>query len=59
MGRYQISVQHLHELIASSNKIDTNLCKFDLMLKDKQNFPACQKICYQQIMTIMAHMHIY
>jgi len=54
MGRYQISVQHLHELIESSNKIDTNLCKSDLLLKDKQNFSACQKICNDKVLDLLS-----
>lgn len=54
MGRYNVSIKHLRELINYSNKIDHNLSNSDLNVRDKQNFASCQKICDDKVLVILS-----
>ncbi|CAF4227452.1 unnamed protein product, partial [Rotaria magnacalcarata] len=53
MGHYEVSIQHLYDLIRSKNKIDHNLSISDLNVKDKQNFSSCQKISDDKILNLL------
>lgn len=53
MGSYQGSIQHLHQLIRTTNKIDLNLSKSDLNVRDKQNFASCQRISSDNVLDLL------
>ena len=53
MGSYEITVEHLYDLIRSTNKIDHNLSISDLNVKDKQNFGSCQKISGDKVLDLL------
>ena len=53
MGSYQGSVQHLHQLLRTTNKIDHNLSKSDLNVRDKQNFSSCQRISSDNVLDVL------
>ena len=53
MGNYRVSIEHLFDLINNNNKLDHNLSKSDLDVKDKQNFHSCQKICDEKVLNIL------
>ncbi|CAF1351263.1 unnamed protein product [Rotaria sp. Silwood1] len=53
MGSYEISMEHLHDLIRSTNKLDHNLSISDLNVKDKQNFVSCQKISDDKVLNLL------
>lgn len=53
MGKFKVSIKHLYELIESTNKIDNNLSKSDLIVKDKQNFASCQRICDEKVLNLL------
>ena len=53
MGPYVISIEHLYDLIQSTNKIDHNLSMSDLNVKDIQNFVSCQKISDDKVLDLL------
>lgn len=53
MGPYHGSIQHLHQLIRTTNKIDHNLSKSDLNVRDKQNFSSCQRISSDNVLDLL------
>ena len=53
MGSYQGSVQHLHQLLRTTNKIDHNLSKSDLNVRNKQNFSSCQRIPSDNVLDVL------
>ena len=53
MGSYEVSMHHLYDLIELKNKIDHNLSKSDLNVKDKQNFSSCQKISDDKVLNLL------
>ncbi|CAF0917279.1 unnamed protein product [Adineta steineri] len=53
MGVYQVSVQHLYLLIKTTNRIDHNLSKSDLNVRDKQNFSSCGKISDDKVLDLL------
>lgn len=54
MGRYKVSVKHLYQLIETRNKIDHNLSKSDMNIKDKQNFSSCQRISDDKVLNLLS-----
>ncbi|CAM2729289.1 unnamed protein product [Rotaria socialis] len=53
MGIFTVSVKHLYQLIKTKNKIDHNLSKSDINVRDKQNFSSCQKISDDKILNLL------
>jgi hypothetical protein len=53
MGSYNVSMKHLHQLIKTTNKIDHNLSKSDLNVRDRQNFSSCQRISDDKVLTML------
>ena len=53
VGSYDVSIKHLFELIDTTNKIDHNLCKSDLNIRDKQNFSSCQRISDDKVLNLL------
>ena len=53
MGSYDVSIKNLFELIDTTNKIDHNLCKTDLNIRDKQNFSSCQRISDDKVLNLL------
>ncbi|CAF3248370.1 unnamed protein product [Rotaria sp. Silwood2] len=54
MGSYNVSIIHLHQLIKTTNKIDHNLCKSDLNIRDRQNFSSCQRISDDKVLIMLS-----
>jgi hypothetical protein len=52
MNVYEVSFDHLHYLIKTTNKIDHNLSKSDLNIYDKQNFASCQRISDDKVLNL-------
>ncbi|CAF1416682.1 unnamed protein product [Adineta steineri] len=53
MGLYEGSIQHLQQLIKTTNKIDHNLSNSDLNVHDKQNFSSCQRISDDKVLNLL------
>ena len=53
MGTYIVSLKHLYEIVRTTNKIDHGLSKFDLNVRDKQNFASCQKIADKKVLNLL------
>ncbi len=53
MGVYEVSIEHLHQLIKIRNKIDHNLSKSDLDIRDKQNFSSCRRISDEKLLNLL------
>ncbi|CAF4164695.1 unnamed protein product [Rotaria magnacalcarata] len=53
MGSYKVSIKHLYDLIKNTNKIDHNLSKSDLNIRDKQNFTSCQRISSDSVLNLL------
>ncbi|CAF3439445.1 unnamed protein product [Rotaria socialis] len=53
MGIFTVSVKHLYQLIKTKNKIDHNLSKSDINVRDKQNFSSCQKISDDKVLNLL------
>ncbi|CAF1075093.1 unnamed protein product [Rotaria sordida] len=54
MGLYEVSINHLYELIKTTNKLDHNLSKSDLNIRDKQNFSSCQRISDDKVLHLLS-----
>ena len=53
MRRYHGSIRHLHQLIRTTNKIDHNVSKSDLNVRDKQNFSSYQRISSDSVLDLL------
>ncbi|CAF3518851.1 unnamed protein product [Rotaria socialis] len=53
MGTYKVSTKHLYNLINTKNKMDHNLSKSDLNVRDKQNFSSCQRISDDKVFNLL------
>ncbi|CAF1438655.1 unnamed protein product [Adineta steineri] len=53
MVLYEGSIQHLQQLIKTTNKIDHNLSHSDLNVHDKQNFSSCQRISDDKVLNLL------
>ncbi|CAF3397249.1 unnamed protein product [Rotaria socialis] len=56
MGDYHVSIEHLINLIESKNKIEHNLIKSDICLKDRQNYASCRRISSELILQLLNKM---
>lgn len=54
MGRYDISLEHLTDIISNHSKFDHNLVVSDLYVKDRQNYSSCEKISSPPILNILS-----
>jgi len=53
MGSHKVSIQHLYQLIKTTNKIGHNLSKLDLNVRDKQNVFSCQRISDDKALNLL------
>ncbi|CAF4261615.1 unnamed protein product [Rotaria magnacalcarata] len=53
MGIFTVLAKHLYQLIKTKNKIDHNLSKSDINVRDKQNFSSCQKVSDDKILNLL------
>ena len=53
MGRFDIALQHLVDVISNHSKIDHNLVLSDLYVKDRQNYSSCEKISSPSVLQIL------
>jgi hypothetical protein len=53
MGLYQVSVEHLYDLIETTNKIVHNLSRSGLNTRDIQNFASCVRISSDDVLNLL------
>ncbi|CAF3896861.1 unnamed protein product [Rotaria sordida] len=53
IGDYSIDIQHLMNLIQLKNKLEHNLIKCDVSLKDRQNFASCRRISSETVLKLL------
>ncbi|CAF4993608.1 unnamed protein product [Rotaria sp. Silwood1] len=53
MGKYLIDKEHIVYLIESYSKIEHNLIKCDINIKDRQNFPSCRRISSVNVLNLL------
>ncbi|CAF1474909.1 unnamed protein product [Rotaria sordida] len=53
MGSYSIDKEHLIDLIESKSKIEHNLTKTDVNVKDRQNFSSCLRISSEKVLYLL------
>ncbi|CAF2098533.1 unnamed protein product, partial [Rotaria magnacalcarata] len=53
MGTYKVSTKHLYNLINTKNKMDHNLSKSDLNVRDIQKFSSCQRISDDKVLNLL------
>ena len=53
MGKYLIDKEHIIYLIESHSKIEHNLIKCDINIKDRQNFPSCRRISSENVLNLL------
>lgn len=53
MGSYNISSQHLQDLIENHSKFDHNLVSSDIYVKDRQNYASCLKISSENVLSML------
>jgi hypothetical protein len=53
MGSHKVSIQHLYQLIKTTNIIQHNLSKLDLNVRDKQNVFSCQRISDDKALNLL------
>ena len=49
----KVSIEHLYHLIKTKNKIDHNLSRSDLNIRDKQNFSSCLRISSDNVLNLL------
>ena len=54
IGNECISLSHLSEMIANSNKLNHGLVRSDIYPRDKQNFSSCEKISRADVIMTLA-----
>jgi hypothetical protein len=54
MGLYNVNISHLYKLIETRNKLDHNLSRSDLNVRDKQNFASCQRISDDKVLHLLS-----
>ena len=47
---YPLNICHL---IKTTNKIDHNVSKSDLNVRDRQNFRSCQRVSYDKVLNLL------
>ena len=53
MGCYSINIEHLIELVESKSKIEHNLTKSDVNVKDRQIFSSCLRISSEKVLNLL------
>ena len=53
MGKYLIDKDCIIYLIESHSKIEHNLIKCDINIKDRQNFPSCRRISLESVLNLL------
>ena len=53
MGRYDVSLKHLQDLVETRSKMDHNLVLSDLYVKDRQNYASCVKISSPDVLELL------